>query len=108
MSEGQARSVLSYMRKVQEGAAIPEISQETRTIARMLGQWCASCHMIDGEGGTSGPDLTRAGAQRDATWLHDWITEPEAVDPFANMPAFGETLSEDEMKLLVGFLAARK
>ena len=64
--------------------------------------------MIDGEGGTGGPDLTRAGAERDAMWLHDWITEPEAVDPFANMPAFGETLSETEMAALVQYLARRK
>jgi hypothetical protein len=41
-------------------------------------------------------------------WLRDWITEPEAVDPFANMPAFGGTLSEPEMTALVEYLARRK
>jgi ubiquinol-cytochrome c reductase cytochrome b subunit len=108
MSEGQARSVLSYMRKVQEGAPVPQVSADTRTIVGLFGRWCASCHMIDGEGASSAPDLTRAGAERDAQWLHDWIYEPEAVDPFANMPAFGSTLSEEEMKLLVDYLAARR
>jgi mono/diheme cytochrome c family protein len=108
MSEGQAHAVLSYMRKMREGAPAPEVSSEMHAVARTIGRWCASCHMIDGEGGTGGPDLTRAGAERDAAWLRDWITEPEAVDPFANMPAFGGTLSEPEMTALVAYLARRK
>jgi cytochrome c1 len=64
--------------------------------------------MIDGEGGAAAPDLSRVGARRDATWLRDWITNPEEVDPFANMPAFGDTLSGGEMTALVDYLAVRK
>ena len=64
--------------------------------------------MIDGEGESSAPDLSRAGATRDAQWLRDWITDPTAVDPFANMPAFGGVLDEEEMTAIVNFLAARK
>ncbi len=64
--------------------------------------------MIDGEGASSAPDLSRAGASRDREWLHQWITSPEDVDPFASMPAFGEALSAEEMKTLVDYLARRK
>ena len=64
--------------------------------------------MVDGEGGVIGPDLTRVGVQRDAKWLHDWITQPDAVDPAANMPAFGDVLTEREMTVIVNYLAARK
>ncbi len=66
------------------------------------------CHMIDGEGASSAPDLSRVGATRDAKWLRDWITEPEAVDPFASMASFQEVLSEAEMTAIVNYLAARK
>jgi mono/diheme cytochrome c family protein len=73
----------------------------------VFGNYCASCHMIDGEGGSGAPDLTRVGATRDREWLRDWITEPTAVDPFANMPSFGGVLSAEEMTAIVEFLAAR-
>jgi cytochrome c1 len=73
----------------------------------VLGTYCAACHMIDGEGSSSAPDLSRIGATRDAKWLREWITEPEAVDPFASMPSFRD-LSESEMTAIVNYLAARK
>ena len=105
MSEGQARSVLSYMEKVRVGAPVPQVSPQTRTVSLILGRYCANCHMIDGDGASSAPDLTRVGASHDREWLHQWITSPEDVDPFASMPAFGEALSADEMNTLVDYLA---
>jgi cytochrome c oxidase cbb3-type subunit III len=42
---------------------------------------CAECHMIDGRGGSSGPDLSDIGAQRSAAFLHD-----ELLNPGANRP----------------------
>jgi mono/diheme cytochrome c family protein len=108
MSEGQARSILSFMRKVREGAPPPTVSPAERTASLAIGRYCANCHMIDGEGGAGGPDLSRIGATRDAAWLEAWIREPEAVDPFANMPAFGDALTAEEMTALAGYLAARR
>jgi cbb3-type cytochrome oxidase cytochrome c subunit len=64
--------------------------------------------MIDGEGGAVGPDLSRVGARHDAAWLKPWITQPDAVDPAASMPAFGEVLSEQEMAAIVAYLAERR
>jgi ubiquinol-cytochrome c reductase cytochrome b subunit len=108
MGEGQARSVLSYMRKLRAGVSAPQVPEQTKAVSIILGRYCASCHMIDGEGASSAPDLTRAGASRDREWLHQWITSPEDVDPFATMPAFGETLTPEEMNALVDYLARRK
>jgi ubiquinol-cytochrome c reductase cytochrome b subunit len=108
MSEGQARSVLSYMEKVRVGAPRPQVSDQARSVAVILGTYCANCHMIDGDGASSAPDLSRAGAARDREWLHQWITSPEDVDPFASMPAFGGALTAEEMNALVDYLARRK
>jgi mono/diheme cytochrome c family protein len=108
MSEGQARSVLSYMEKVRVGAPVPQVSEQMRTVSVILGRYCANCHMIDGDGASSAPDLSRAGASRDREWLHQWITSPEDVDPFASMPAFGGALTADEMNALVDYLSRRK
>ena len=108
MGVAQAQSILAYMRQTRASSEPPATTSEEETAALVLGRYCVSCHMIDGEGASSAPDLTRAGAERDAAWLHDWISEPEAVDPFANMPAFGGVLSEEQMRALVNYLAARK
>ena len=64
--------------------------------------------MIDGEGGSSAPDLSHVGSTRDAKWLREWITAPETVDPFATMPAFGGDLSDVQMTAIVNYLASRK
>jgi ubiquinol-cytochrome c reductase cytochrome b subunit len=108
MSDSQARSIIALMKKIRAGAPPPVMPEAERVASLVLGRHCASCHMIDGEGGSAAPDLTRVGAQKDATWLHDWITSPESVDGNATMPAFGEILSSEEMNAIVSYLAARK
>jgi len=109
MTAGQAFSVVSYMRRVRAGVgAPPAVSPDMATTSLIVGRYCASCHMLDGEGGSAGPDLTAIGKTRDASWLKEWITDPSVVDPAASMPAFGETLSEKELSALVKHLAGRK
>jgi ubiquinol-cytochrome c reductase cytochrome b subunit len=109
MSPGQAQSVLSYTKRVRAGKPLPpEMDPETKTASLVLGRYCATCHMIDGEGSPGAPDLTHVGAQRDAKWLHDWISAPDEIDAGANMPGFRDFLSEEQMSALVKYLAARK
>ena len=108
MNVSQAQSVLAYMRKTRATSTPPSATGEALTASIVIGRYCATCHMIDGEGSAGAPDLSRAGQMRDAKWLREWITAPEEVDPFANMPAFGGTLSDEQMTALVNYLAARK
>jgi mono/diheme cytochrome c family protein len=109
MSDSQAWSILALIKKVRAGAPPPPaMPVEERTAVRVLGRYCAACHMIDGEGASSAPDLTRAGEMNDAMTLRDWITSPEDVDGNASMPPFGGTLSDEEMTAIVNYLAARK
>jgi mono/diheme cytochrome c family protein len=104
----QAQAIVAYMRKVRAGGGEPTVTPDEHAAALVLGSYCAVCHMIDGEGGSSAPDLTRAGSTRDAQWLREWITDPTAVDPFANMPAFGGVLTPEQLTAIVNYLAARK
>jgi ubiquinol-cytochrome c reductase cytochrome b subunit len=108
MRESQGRSILSYMQKVRAGGHAPEPTGETRTAVLAIGAWCASCHVIDGEGVEQGPDLTHAGKEHDAKWLHEWISDPAAVDELADMPAFNDRLSAEELTAVADYLAARK
>jgi ubiquinol-cytochrome c reductase cytochrome b subunit len=108
MNETQAQSVLAYMRRVRRGADAPAVSPELRSVALVFGRFCGTCHLIDGEGGTQGPDLSHVGSMRDAKWLREWITDPTTIKLDANMPAFGDRLNEAEMTAIVAYLAERK
>jgi ubiquinol-cytochrome c reductase cytochrome b subunit len=108
LGASQAQAILAFMQKSRAGGGEPTLVPGERDAALVFGTYCASCHMLDGEGGASAPDLSRAGAMRDAQWLREWIIEPTAVDPFANMPAFGGVLNEQQLTAIVNYLAARK
>jgi mono/diheme cytochrome c family protein len=78
---------------------------------------CARCHAQAGEpggpgiGGSTGPDLSKITARpgRTAEYLANFIRDPKSVDPDAKiMPAFADTLTEDEIKSLAEWLAAKK
>jgi putative heme-binding domain-containing protein len=49
---------------------------------------CANCHMIDGRGGSAGPDLSKVGTVRSAALLRNIL-----LDPGANIP-IGSDLQE--------------
>jgi ubiquinol-cytochrome c reductase cytochrome b subunit len=108
MTESQARSILSYMKKVRAGGTPPQVTAEVATASMVFGRFCATCHTIDGEGGTAGPDLTHEGTKHDAKWLKDWISDPESVDPAANMPSFAGRLNDQQLQAIAAYLAARK
>jgi ubiquinol-cytochrome c reductase cytochrome b subunit len=108
MRESQARSVAYYMQKLHAGGVPPEPAGEARTAILVLGRWCGSCHIIDGEGAKQGPELTRAGEKRDAKWLRDWISDPAAIDDLADMPPFNDRLKPEELDAIANYLAARK
>jgi ubiquinol-cytochrome c reductase cytochrome b subunit len=108
MRESQARSILSYMTKVRAGGNAPEPTGETRVAVLAFGAWCGSCHIIDGEGVKQGPELTQAGKEHDAKWLRDWISDPAAIDDLADMPAFNDRLTPEELTAIANYLAVRK
>lgn len=68
---------------------------------------CAGCHMIGGQGGKIGGDLSQVGAKRDPQWLSTFLNNPKALVPKATiMPPFKGT--EEELKALTAYLASLK
>jgi ubiquinol-cytochrome c reductase cytochrome b subunit len=63
---------------------------------------CQFCHTISGHGGHRGPDLTTVAGRLDKEEITIRI-----VNGGGNMPAFGATLSRQELDALVSFLMTR-
>jgi mono/diheme cytochrome c family protein len=109
MNELAGRAVLTYMSKLRAGSRGPEVSDEVRIASRVFATRCANCHAMDGDGeARAGGDLSHAGREHDAAWLRAWITDPATIDELAEMPAFGDRLSPEEMAAIVGYLAAKR
>lgn len=58
------------------GASIPGDKASGAKLFRLNG--CSKCHLIDGEGGRLGPDLTDIGSIRSAGYLRTAIADPNA------------------------------
>ena len=68
---------------------------------------CSNCHMINGVGGTTGPDLTTVGARRDREWILGHFKDPKAYIPNSAMPSFGH-LSENDLNDLTDYMVELK
>ncbi|MHB8533525.1 MAG: cytochrome b N-terminal domain-containing protein [Solirubrobacteraceae bacterium] len=106
----EARAVVAYVGQVRAGAAAPTVAGGDRLALDVFGTKCIACHILNGDGGKKGPDLTHAAKKpgHDAAWFERWITDPSAVDPIADMPAFGGKLSDAEMNAVSAWLASKK
>jgi len=70
-------------------------------------QGCAACHMIAGEGGAAGPDLSKIGSVRDLDWLKRFIKDPQAVKPGSPMPD-SKGLPEESLSAMAQYLVSLK
>ncbi len=105
----RAKGVVSYLRRLQMGAApAPRLSPEDELAVYVYAANCAQCHALDGEGEEVGPELSRVGREKNAEALRTWITDPAEIDPDADMPAFGEKLTAEELTAIVNYLVRRK
>ena len=86
----------------------PGFPARTETAAAVFAHRCIGCHVVDGDGGTEGPDLSHVGSKHDAGFLRRLIADPEAVNPNAEMPSFERRLSSDQLDAIAAYLASRK
>ena len=106
-SEREVAAIVAYLRRVNRHP-YPGYPQNIETAATVWARYCVGCHIIDGDGGKDGPELSKAGGEHDLETLKSWIVDPEAVNPLAEMPAFGDRLSPEQLDAIAGYLASRK
>jgi mono/diheme cytochrome c family protein len=74
---------------------------------------CDACHMINGEGGEVGPNLSTIGALRDPAYLRRAILDPnadlaEGFEPDQMPEDMAEQMYVSELEVLVSYLAGLK
>jgi mono/diheme cytochrome c family protein len=90
-------------------AIVPAGSQDGAELQKrgaqmFVSQGCYGCHQIGKLGTPIGPDLSRVGAKYSASYLSDWVRDPESVRPTAHMPKLA--LSPDDVRALAAYLAS--
>jgi ubiquinol-cytochrome c reductase cytochrome b subunit len=110
-SEREVAAMLAYVRRVSRHP-YPGYPANVEVAGAVWARYCVGCHKIDGDGGDDGPDLSHAavkdGQPQDAATLRLWIEDPEAINPLADMPSFGNRLSAEQLDAIAGYLASRK
>lgn len=73
---------------------------------KIFEQLCMTCHMLNGQGGSVGPNLDNIGDIRDKNYLTQWLNDPTSLKSDALMPKF--PLTADNINELVDFLLQNK
>jgi len=89
LTDRSIRQTAAYVQSLSRLAAHPAPGRSTsltagnatRGAAIYQSNGCASCHVVKGEGGTLGPDLTAIGSRRGGTYLREAIVKPAAAHP---------------------------
>jgi cytochrome c oxidase cbb3-type subunit III len=85
ISEKGAANIVAYIRTLSSTVTSEAaVGDPGKGEALYNSSGCSACHMIAGQGGSVGPELTRIGSMRGATNL-----KARLVDPGANLPKVG-------------------
>ncbi len=76
LSAAQIQHVVQYLLTLKHQDAYKVTGDAAQGKEVYASSGCANCHMIDGEGGDSAPDLSNVGALRDPGYLHTTIIYP--------------------------------
>jgi len=84
-------------------AALTSVQRAGRALYQS--QQCGGCHLIAGQGGEEGPDLTTVGLRHSAGWLHSFLESPSRFHTESRMPSYGPpALSHQEIEELSQYL----
>lgn len=79
LDEPTVRDILAYLRSLQKPATPPASGNVEAGRKLFFGVvYCSRCHMVYGQGGRLGPDLSRIGVTRSREYLIESIRDPDA------------------------------
>jgi nitric oxide reductase subunit C len=114
LTDTEIASLVAYLRWVSQintngwPPAPPGVNPAASPGAKaFVAQHCNTCHAIEGNGGTIGPDLTHVGASRNQDWILAQINDPKSHKPDSIMPSFAQ-LPQADKQALAEYLAGLK
>lgn len=99
LSGDQVGDIVGYLRTLDASKGTDVVTGDaTKGKALYESNGCSTCHMIDGQGGSIGPELTRIGAMRGPSDLKERLQDPGANLPIVSEGgAFGARWTQDLM-----------
>src|SRR5262249_49474877 len=85
-TDNEQRQLIAYVRSLGRAARTGSAGDAQKGIAVYQRSGCASCHVVKGEGGTTGPELSTIGVQRGPEYLKQAILDPAAALPHGSQP----------------------
>ena len=93
-TDAELHAMVLYIRSLGRTAAVAIAGSPEKGRAVYQRSGCSSCHIIDGEGGNLGPELSSVGAHRAPDYLRQAIVDPAAALPRGVMPIPGRGFNE--------------
>ena len=90
----EQRQLVAYVRSLGRTATGSRTGDTQKGSALYQRSGCASCHVIQGEGGTTGPELTAIGLQRGPDYLRQALIDPGAALPHGTLAVPSRNLDE--------------
>lgn len=92
LDDGQTEALVAFLfSRVSSEPPLPPDEPEgdsDRGRSAVATRRCATCHAIEGRGGSVGPSLEAAGLKNRPAWLWAWLRSPHVQHPTTRMPAF--------------------
>jgi len=81
LTENEINQLVAYVRSLGRTTAVATSGDVEKGREIYTKQGCASCHIVSGQGGSFGPELTTIGVHRGAGYLRQSIIAPEKTLP---------------------------
>lgn len=93
-TENELRQLVAYVRSLGRTARTPVRGNAPKGLEIYGRLNCASCHIVNGQGGSFGPSLSDIGRLRGPDYLRQAIVEPAAALPNGTLPVPARGYSE--------------
>ena len=94
LTDNELRQLVSYVRSLGRTSSLPLSANPQKGSEIYKGLGCASCHIVNGQGGSLGPELTSIGRLRGVEYLRQGIVDPGAALPRGTLPIPARGFSE--------------
>jgi cytochrome c oxidase cbb3-type subunit III len=95
LTNNELRQLVSYVRSLgRMPSSLPPSANPRKGAQIYKDLGCASCHIINGQGSSLGPELTSIGRLRGVEYLRQGIVDPGAVLPRGTLPIPARGFSE--------------